>query len=504
MNLKRIQSLWKENETERGRSVEDPSEARFRVWVLVVAMLAAPPLLFMLYYKTMFPGLTNLEALDFAQLGRNLSAGHGFITYVLRPLALTHGAHPFGEPDTTHGPLFPFILALAFGLKGSSDQTVAMVSGLFYLLTIPVLYTLGVRAFNRAVALLTVLLYTCNALMLEYASCGLHITLFIFLMTCLLLAIYNAAAKPETDDGLPRRASLKPWPYFIAGAVTALLYLTDPLFFWLCPIVLISVYFLSDHKKASAVLVCALPMALLALPWMMRNYTLTGNPVFGLRGMELWMYTKGFYPGDSAYRRFASEMIPSTGLFESVVHKILLGGGQVIQQFPQVTASWILAFFLPCLLFRYSDPAANKLRQIMIFCMLGILLGTVVFQIWMPLFVAVIPVMMLFSVSYLIHLAQQAQLKHGSVALVTSLVAVAAIYPLVSDVVLKDKYPPLDGMESARDLGKLANKTDVVLSDQPATVAWYAERPSVFVPSSMTETWPRPARLVFLICAGCS
>ena len=34
----------------------------------------------------MFPGLINGDALDFAQLGRNMSAGRGFVTFILRPL----------------------------------------------------------------------------------------------------------------------------------------------------------------------------------------------------------------------------------------------------------------------------------------------------------------------------------------------------------------------------------------------------------------------------------
>src|SRR5262245_11166229 len=111
---------------------------------LALTLLAGALLLF-LYYHAQFPGLKNPDALDFAQLGRNLSAGRGFVTSILRPLALTHGGNALAQPDVTHGPLYPFLLALAFGAFGARDGVVAFISGLFYLLTIPVIYRLGAR-----------------------------------------------------------------------------------------------------------------------------------------------------------------------------------------------------------------------------------------------------------------------------------------------------------------------------------------------------------------------
>src|SRR5690242_19980825 len=115
--FKRIQSLWKDSPESRDGITEEPSEIRFRTWVMAIAMLAGPPLLFLFYAKVMFPGLTVPEALDFAQLGRNLSEGRGFVTFFVRPLAL-HGTNPMLQQDTIHGPLYPFLLALAFAIGG--------------------------------------------------------------------------------------------------------------------------------------------------------------------------------------------------------------------------------------------------------------------------------------------------------------------------------------------------------------------------------------------------
>ena len=87
-----------------------------RFWITAGMLLAVPAIALIAYHLTRFGGLTNSEALDFAQIGRNLVAGRGFTTFVLRPLALTHGPDPTQQPDVVHGPLYPFILALAFGL----------------------------------------------------------------------------------------------------------------------------------------------------------------------------------------------------------------------------------------------------------------------------------------------------------------------------------------------------------------------------------------------------
>ena len=468
----------------RTSGLAEPSEVRFRAWLQTLALALGPALLLFLYDKTMFPGLTNPDALDFAQLGRNLGAGRGFVTDILRPLALTHGADPLQQPDVTHGPLLPFLLGTAFNSFGAKDTVAAALSGVFYLLTVPVLYLLGTRVFNKTVGLVTAAIFVFNALLLEYAASGTQITLYIFLMTCLLLILHElSAATPEPGKAgrLPRVMLL------MAGALTGLLYLTDPIFCWVIPVVIGAVIVLYRPVWPQALALCLLPVLLLVGPWMYRNAALTGNPVFGLRGLELWMNTKGYYPGLIGYRMDTSDFVPGEGLFKAVVQKVLLGTGQVIQAFPQVTASWVLAFLLPSLLFRFADPAANSLRRIMMWCFLALFVGTLLFSIQMPLFVALIPTMLVFSVAYLLHLIEQANLGRGSALGVAALLAVAVVFPLVSDVALADRPQTLKEAATARALGRMTQKGEVSFSDQPWIVAWYADRPSLWIPTEDTQ-----------------
>jgi 4-amino-4-deoxy-L-arabinose transferase-like glycosyltransferase len=473
--------LNRSKNAKNGNSEAEPSEVRFRTWALVIAMLIGPPLLLFIYDKTMFPGLTNPDALDFAQVGRNLSEGRGFVTNFIRPIALTPGANPLALPDGWHGPLYPFLLALSFGLLGAKDTVAAGVSGLFYLLTIPLVFLLGRRVFNYTVGVISASIFTCNALLLEYAASGLHITLYIFLMTALLYVMY-VIAKARSEEA--ERPALLTGKCVLAGVLTGLLYLTDPIFFWVMPFVAGAIVFMGPRRQLRALAMFGIPLALLVLPWMVRNNTLTGNPIFGMHGRDIRLGTQGHYPGVSVYRVFPEDLAPSVDLFKAVVEKILLGAGQAIEAFPEISASWVLAFFLPCLLFRFTDPATNILRRIMMWCFVGLLAGMLLFQVEMQVFVAIIPTMLVFAVAYLLHLIQQAALPRSGSAVVSSLLALAVLYPLASDMTLKAKPLPIVERTSALALGKAMNRKEIVVTDQPWSVAWYAGRPALWIPSS--------------------
>lgn len=459
-------------------------EGFFSNAIIAIGLFAIPLLLLVVYYKLMFVGLTNNNAMDFAQLGKNLSDGKGFTTYYLRPLGLTHGDNILNQPDVINSPLYPFILGLAFGARGATDATAAQISGLFYLLTVPVLYFLACRLFSRKVALIAVAIYAANPLMLEYATSGLPITLQTFLTTSLLLLFHTLSSQLQARAENPQR----PLPHAALvgiGAVTAALYLTDSVLLPLIPVVVLSVVgLLRANNALRAVGAFLLPLALMVLPWMFRLGRLTGNPFYGLRGMELWMGTKNFYPGGLAYRTMPEDLVPSMGLFQAVVRKVTLGIGEVIQAFPQVSASWMLAFLLPSLLFRFRDTIANNVRSLMMYCFLGTLIGMLPFGVEMPLFAPLVPAMLVFAVAYLLRLLDQANPPRATRILLTSLLVVSVALPLVRMTVLMDRPEPPTGMRTAQALKKIMNNKEAVLTDQPWLIAWYTNRPAIWIPNT--------------------
>jgi 4-amino-4-deoxy-L-arabinose transferase-like glycosyltransferase len=464
----------------------DAGETRIRTLLVRAIAVFGPVILLVFYYKMLFPGLTNPDALDFAQIGRNIASGKGFTTFFLRPLALTHGNNPLGQPDTVHGPLFSFCLAIAFSALGTKDNVVAGVSGLFFLLTIPMVYLLGRRAFSARVGAAAAVVFTLSALSLEYATSGLHLTLSIFLTTALLLAVYNIAAYARDSANNPSAAFPKA-TLAIAGALTALLYLTDPLYFWMLPTVGIAIFGLLPTRRGPAAIWFSLPVLLLAGPWMVRNALLTGNPIFGLRGTELWMNTKSTYPGMTAYRMLPAEVFSKPGLLQDVIRKAVSGIGTVLNSWPGVGGNWVLVFFLPSLFFRFSDAAANSLRRVVLYGFVAVTVGMLFFQVQMPLLVVFVPGMLIFAVAYLMFLVQQAQLSRNATMRLTALLAAALLYPLFYSLVLGDKPTAIREREAAAGLARQSRPNDLILTDQPWTVAWYANRPAIIVPFTETK-----------------
>lgn len=488
--LKKVQ-FKRQHAAARGGDAAERTEAGLRRVVLAALVICGPPLLLFAYYQIMFSGLVNADAMDFAQIGRNMSAGRGFSTYFLRPLALANGHAPLNQPETMHGPLYPFILSLFFSALGAKDAVAAAVSSLFYLLTIPVVYLLGKRVFNQTVGIAAALIVTVNSLMLDYAISGLNITLYVFLATSLLLVAFDLA-KRSNEIGRDPNAKLPTAKLVLVGLLTALLYLTEPLFAWVIPLAVVGVATLAGGNRMRNLALALAPMCILVLPWMARNAVLTGNPVLGLRGNELWMHTPGLYPETSGYRMWSNEVAGGIPLLRAIIKKEIVGVGTVLQSLPLVTGSWVLAFFLPAFLVRFSEPAANTLRRLLTVGFVILLVIAPVFGVeaigTMPLFAALIPAAIIFAVSYILYLIQQPNMQRASRATMTAVLGLVVIYPLMTVLLLGQPNYDLRGKAAARALAKSSELNDACLSDAPWVVAWYGNRRSVWVPTTGSTT----------------
>ena len=454
----------------------EPSEAFFRALLMPIGMVALPLVLALLYARATTAGLARVDAMDFAQLGRNLSEGRGFVTYFLRPLALTHGLNPVRQPELMRGPLFPFVLALFFGARGISDAVAMQASGLFYLLTIPAVYTLGKRLFNPSVGRYAALLFTVNALWLDYAVSGWHITLCAFLVTCLFLAFHSVAKQGQTASDKPARGA-----WVGLGLCAGAIYLADPMSFWIIPVVLALAARCSPEFRVRSVVTAGLAAGLFCLPWMLRNSLLGANPIFGLRAMDLWGHTTQ-YPESAVYRASPTGLIPGMEMLNAAARKMLVNASLTFDTLPQVAASWMLAFFLPSLLFRFRNEVTHKVRNAMMACLIALYFGMLPMNLEMPLLASFAPTMLIFAVAYFLHLIQQAHLERPAIALAATAAGCAALFPVIRNMALTDKPLPPPGVEEAAAFERLAGKREVVMTDAPWLVAWRGNRPAVWLP----------------------
>jgi len=469
--------------------ISDLARLDRRQWVTLALVLAVPLAALYAYRAARFAGLTNSDALDLAQLGRNLAAGRGFSTFVLRPLALSHGPDALRQPDLVHGPLYPVLLAAAFAALGARDTVACLVSGLLYVATVPIVYRLSRDVFGRAVARITVLVFALNPMVLDCAVSGRQITLTLLLATALfwvlvrLLRLADEGASDSRNDRL----------LMAAGALAAALYLTDPILIWLAPVFLAPVVWIQANRARAAALACG-TFALLAVPWMARNGVLSGNPIFGLRGADVWMGTR-VYPVDSGYRELPGHLAATRELFGALVEKMLAGVNRILTGIPQLSSTWILAFFLPGALFRLHDPASNGLRLAWVAAAAALCAGMLLFGVHVPLLAALLPVALLYSVGFLAHLFKQAKIDGPGRNVACSVIALATLYPLFSDLALAGRARPLPLAGAARLLRQQSVLGDVCVTDEPWAVAWYADRPALWIPLGDDEMRDAAARV---------
>ena len=163
-----------------------------------------------------YRGLNQAEAMDMAQIARQIARGEGFSSKFIRPIDAwdyslaadkkkdVEGATKLDFdkfPDANHAPLYPYVLAAAIKLTGyddfaanrmdvektniyAGDRIISGTSTLFFIVAMVLAYTLLTRMFDEVVAATTVAFMGLSELMLQYALSGLPHTL----MMCFLLA----------------------------------------------------------------------------------------------------------------------------------------------------------------------------------------------------------------------------------------------------------------------------------------------------------------------------
>lgn len=174
-----------------------PDEVRreLRRKVLVAGMLFAfIALVYLIYNVSRFDSLTDVNAMDYAQIARNLMRGEGFTSSFIKPLGLVYEASVENHPDLTYPPLHVGLTSVVMRALGPNDRAASHSSGLAFLLTIPVLFALAVRLFDWRTGVLATLLFGTHLANLGYSISGLEASLLGLLLTGMLLLLHCAAS----------------------------------------------------------------------------------------------------------------------------------------------------------------------------------------------------------------------------------------------------------------------------------------------------------------------
>ena len=281
----------------------------------------------LVYNLTLMRNFTSPEAMDAAQLARNIAEGHGYTTRFIRPLSLDilreQGAVSEEElrsefPDITNPPVYPFLLAglmkvlrpefeidteLFLGSPRYQPEIfINLLNQMLFFIALVQVFRLGEKLFDRSVAWCAALVFFGTELYWKFSTSGLPTMLLLVLF--LALARTLVRLEEQGNDGEPRGGGWFAGMALWAGTLVGLGGLTRYGFAWVILPVLVYLGWFMGRHRGRAVSMALLGFLLVMSPWIVRNVQLSGN-LFGTAGLALYAQTAAFpvtFPEDTLER----------------------------------------------------------------------------------------------------------------------------------------------------------------------------------------------------------
>lgn len=468
-----------------------------RIVVTLILALGLPLLILWAVYARQFRQISDMDSMDMAQVARNVQSGNGFVTSVVRPLATTckdgivtgdKGARLVRMPDMVHPPLFIVAEAIVFAFgpsskSGASDNKALAVTALFFLLTIPVLYALAKGMFNARVGQLTVFAYVTSLFMTNMILSTGSATMAAFMFTLLCLAILRYAQEAQPEAGVPnsRQVLIKA---ALCGAAFAGCYLTDYMLLFAFLPVAICVYVAGKREGKVGLAAFLVAFLIVAGPWMIRNTSLTGNPFFGLRALEIGMGTTA-HPGYSLYRSTVPQSV--LGLIQETkgdLGRKLLQGIQVSYgTLPVLGQPYLVAFFIVGLFYSFRRSGVNALRGMLIASLICVAIFGNLFMFQLGSMAAFAPIMLAFAAAFFVRLLTDSKAPDLVVKGVNALVAVLLMIPLAAALVVPNQQRAAEHKAEGVIAAVVVADTPI-LSDRAYELTWYGNRTSIWLPNT--------------------
>lgn len=479
-------------------TVEQGALAKWVIRVLIATTLVA---LSTFWLMGRFNGFSIPEAMDQAQIGRQIAFGQGYTTLYARPLALNvlagRGRLRAPTPEVNNAPLGPFLNATVLRVMGKDAATsgggfvffpevvIAAMGIGFLLCSLLASYWLGCMLFERRTALLGTGLLICTTMLWKMSTSGLPQAAMLMLFNAALLVLL--AALKASAAGVRWRTLLLAW---LAAFLLGLTTLGNGVALWLFPgFLLFAVLALRPWLAVAAG--CIAAYALPLLPWAWHNWRLVGNP-FGFAWIELRR------PAGMDALAFAAELEPRTGF-----HWIDFFMNTATQTLAQVTDIFSLlghnvvaaAFFLAVVCLPFRSWRASQFRWVVLLMWLGAFAGMSVAGVdgaisVNQLHVLFLPVMVFYGLSFLLELWEHLGLEYpafrtGFLVVIYAMVA-APLLVVLGTKGLRVNWPPYLPMLMAR-FPHFIEPGEAISSDIPWATAWYSNRRSLLLPRSVEQ-----------------
>ncbi len=442
---------------------------------------------YLVYHAGRFHGITNVEALDQAQIARNLAQGEGYTTKIIRPLSLAKVRRIDGHPELSQAPLHPFMASLLMRVMPDKGRAAALSGGLAFLLTAPVIFFLGWQLFDIRTGVFATILYCTNVTLLRFSISCLEVP-WLTLLTALLFLVCFALA---------RKQRWRPLLAVLAGSLVALLYLTQYVWIVILPVLAVYVFASSDKQgRWGVVLAFLISFLVIASPWFIRNMKVTGRPFFSFKATEAVMGTRS-NPGNTLYRQY-TEDYPTWiwYVFDrplEIIEKARDGLSREYIVLGRIAGLYLTPFFLVAIIVTLGARAFERLRYLWYAMYLVLALALALVSPSERLLIPMAPLVIVVAAGFFLRLLEARIGGPGGPLQKRYLNAGMAILVLIHAVPLgfdlfRFREMSAEERSAANSARAVAQVTSMasgpIVTDVPWLIAWYADSPAVWLPKT--------------------
>ncbi len=492
------------------------------------------------YNQRQYQNFSTPEAMDMAQLARNVAEGKGYTTQFIRPVSLyLIQKHQGGaslplaspHPDLANPPVYPYVLAglmtvapFDFQIASSRDfqkyQPEVLIAWLnqgLFALALWLVFRLARKLFDEPVAWVSVILLGGADLFWRFSVSGLStmlmLVIFLVLVSCLVWLEQGGRVQQWSAWKLVFMAA-------IIGALVGVGGLTRYAFAWVILPVIAFLCFALERRRAAVVLIAVVAYVAVLTPWLARNSGICGK-LFGTAGMALYQET-GTFTGNQLERALNPEnpaIKSDLGKIDmdQYEHKFLTNTSKILQnELPRLGGSWVTAFFLVGLLVPFQNLSLTRLRYFLLLCLalLGVVqaLGRTHLTETVPdinsenLLILLAPLVFVYGVGLFFMLLDQLVSPLAPARRwVTGCFCLVACAPLCFSLWLPrytpSAYPPYHP-PFIQEVSNWMAEDELMMSDMPWAVAWYGRRPCLWLTWDLVDFHTihrqRPIRALYL------
>ncbi|MCU0782493.1 MAG: glycosyltransferase family 39 protein [Verrucomicrobia bacterium] len=502
-----------------------------------------------------YRNFSTQEAMDAAQVGRNLAEGNGYTTQFVRPFSLylvkkrsearfgvvppdknADYAHIRGRhPDLANPPGYPCVLAALMKVlpfkwvigppkpfwsqngrfwRYEPDFLISLFNEVIFFAVILLTFLLARRLFDPGVAWLSgILLLSCE-LLWRFSVSGLStlllLLIFMGLVWCLVF-IEREVREPKWGLRGIRLLAVA------AGLLVGLGALTRYAFGWMMVPVLLFFILFAGQRRAALCLLALMVFAAVLSPWVYRNYRICGAP-FGTATFAVIEGT-AMFPENKLGRTLEPNFSQPGMRLGTFTHKLLSNSRQILQNdLPRLGGSWLTPLFLAGLLLGFNSPAIRRLRYFLMMSLAMLVIVQAMGRTQLSedspelnsenLLVLLVPLIFVLGVSLFFLLLEQMKLlflgmRYFVVGLFAFIMCLPMAFTFLPPSTIPVMYPPYYP-PAIQQVSGWMKENELMMSDIPWAVAWYGNRQCIWTTLDAQEQFfavndlQKPVRALYL------